>query len=342
MNIVNQQWRLKHRPEGGFAITDFEWTELPVQALETDQVLVRHLYLSLDPTNRLWVKSEDSYLPPVGIGEVMRGVGIGIVEKSRHSTFKAGDLVRGLLGWQTYAVMDGERLKKLQVADDIPLTAFHGVFGPKGITAYFGLMEIGQPKTGETLVVSAAAGAVGSLVGQIGKIEGCHVIGLAGTEEKCKWLVDELGFDAAINYKIENLADSLTKYCPDGIDIYFDNVGGDILDIVLSQINNWARIPLCGLISTYNDKEPRPGPTNMTNVLVRRARLEGFIVADYMSRAQEAINYLLDAYRNGQIKYRIDIVEGLKKAPEAINLLFNGGNTGKLMVKVDPDWPVDE
>ena len=337
MSYINKQWRLKHRPEGDLRIEDFEWVETMMEPICDGEVLVRHIYLSIDPTNRLWTGEKDSYLPPVGLGDVMRGVGIGVVEESRCEKLKVGDYVQGQLGWQIYAVLDGRSLAKLDVTDDVPLAAHHGLLGSIGVTAYFGLMDIGQPKLGETLLVSAAAGAVGSLVGQIGKREGCRVIGLAGSDEKCRWLTESLGFDGVINYKTDNVIEKLKTLCPEGIDIYFDNVGGDILDAALGLINVGARIPLCGMISTYNDRVPRPGPVNMINILVKRAKLQGFIVIDYFKRAKEAYDYLLTAYREGALDYRVDIVDGLEQAPDALTMLFSGKNQGKLIVKVSSD-----
>ena len=216
----------------------------------------------------------------------------------------------------------------------IPPTAFMGLFGHIGFTAYFGLLDIGKPQPGETLVVSAAAGAVGSLVGQIGKIKGCRVVGIAGSDDKCRWITEDLGFDAAINYKTESVLRALKTHCPKGIDIYFDNVGGNILDAALALINLRARIPLCGLISQYNATEPVPGPYNFANILVRRARVEGFIVMDYMNRAQEAVAELSKWLAEGKIKYRVEVVEGLEHAPEALNKLFDGSHSGKLVVKI--------
>lgn len=340
MTFISKQWVLKRRPDGNLTPDNFEWRESPCPALKDGEMLVRHIYLSLDPTNRLWTNEEDSYLPAVKIGDVMRGSGIGIVEESRHANFSKGDVVTGVLDWQSYAVLNGDTAMVgiLQVAHGMPLTAFHGLFGAVGLTAYFGLMDIAQPKAGETLVVSAAAGAVGSLVGQIGKKEGCRVIGIAGSDEKCRWLTESLGFDAAINYKTNNIGDALKEHCPDGIDIYFDNVGGEILDTALLQINHGARIPLCGMISTYNDKENQPGPSNIDKLLIKSAKLQGFIVIDYLDRAEEAMAYLGAAYAAGEIQYRVHLVDGLEKAPESLELLFTGGNNGKLIVKIDPDW----
>ncbi len=332
-NKTNHQWRLAARPEGLIKETDFTWSEEPLPDLQDGQLLVRNLYLSLDPTMRMWA-TRDTYLPAVKIGEVMRGSTIGVVEESRNPKFKAGDHVSGLLGWQEYAVTDGKGINVLPNLPGVQLTAHFGLFGHIGMTAYFGLLDIGKPQPGETLVVSAAACAVGSLVGQIGKIKGCRVVGIAGADDKCKWIVDELGFDAAINYKTENVYEALKKHCPNGIDIDFENVGGEIMDAVLAQINLRARIVLCGLISGYNATEPVPGPYNFANILVQRARIEGFIVLDYAPRAMECMTELGQWLKEGKIKYRIDEVDGLKGAPMALNKLFEGTNIGKLVVKI--------
>ncbi len=331
---VNRQWRLVARPVSNFKDSDFEWREEAVPAIGEGQLLVRNLYLSLDPTNRIWATDADSYLPPVPLGDVMRGGGIGFVEESNHANFPVGTNVSGMIGWQDYLLTDGTGLSTLPNMPGIPLTAFLGLFSHIGLTAYYGLLDVGKPKAGETLVVSAAAGATGSLVGQIGKIKGCRVVGIAGSDDKCQWLVDELGFDAAINYKTENLRESLKKHCPNGIDVDFENVGGEILDAVLSLINSRARIVLCGLISQYNATEPVPGPYNFGNLLAKRARVEGFIVLDYMPRAQECFADLGKWLMEGKLKYRVDEVEGLENAVTGINKLFTGSNTGKLVVKI--------
>jgi NADPH-dependent curcumin reductase CurA len=331
---INRQWRLAARPVGNFKDSDFEWTEKPVPALNEGELLVHNEYISLDPTNRGWANETDTYLPAVKLGDVMRGGAIGVVEESRNPNFKAGDRVSGLLGWQEYAVSDGTGLTKLPDNPAIPLTAYMGLFGHIGLTAYYGLLDVGQPKAGETLVVSGAAGAVGSLVGQIGKIVGCRVVGTAGSDEKCRWLTEELGFDAAINYKKENVLQALRRACPNGIDVYFENVGGEILDAVLLLMNIGARISLCGLISQYNATERVPGPYNFVMLIVKRARVQGFLVSDYMNRAQEAMTQLGRWLMEGKIKYRVDVVEGLEQTPRAVNKLFEGTNQGKLVVKI--------
>jgi hypothetical protein len=331
---MNRQWRLAARPVGLIKQSDFVWKQEPAPAPGDGEVLVRNLYLSLDPTNRGWVSDRETYMTPVGIGDVMRGTTIGVVEESHNPDFPQGSLVQGLLGWQDYALSNGAGLTRLPDNPNIPPTAYFGLFGHIGLTAYFGLLDVGRPKEGETLVISAAAGATGSLVGQIGKIKGCRVVGIAGGDEKCRWLTEELGFDAAINYKAESVVEGLKKHCPQGLDLYFENVGGKILDDVLSQINVRARIVLCGLISQYNATEPVPGPYNFVNILVKRARVEGFIVIDYFDRAQEAIADLSKWYFEGKIKYRVDVVEGLELAPQALNKLFDGSNMGKLIVKI--------
>ena len=331
---TNRQWRLAARPVGLIKETDFTWGEEAVPELSDGQILVQNKYISLDPTNRIWVTDVPSYLPPVGIGEVMRAGAIGEIVESKNPNFAVGTHVQGLLGWQDYCVSDGKGLSPLPPNPAIPLTAYMGLFGMIGMTAYFGLLDIGQPKEGETLVVSAAAGAVGSLVGQIGKIKGCRVVGIAGSDDKCVWIVNELGFDAAINYKTENVRESLKKHCPNGIDVNFENVGGKILDDVLSLMNIKGRIALCGLISGYNSETPVPGPYNFARILIQRLRCEGFIVLDYYDRAKECMEALGQWLLEGKLKYKIDEVDGLDNALQALNKLFAGENVGKLVVKI--------
>ena len=337
-NHINQQWRLVARPVGLIKESDFEWREETLPVPGDGELLVRIVYLSLDPAVRGWVMDVKSYMPPVALGEVMRGIALGVVEQSNHPKFKVGDLVQGLLGWQTYALSDGIGLARLPRGGVPDLTAYLGLLSMVGPTAYFGLLDVGKPGAGDTLVVSAAAGAVGSIVGQIGKIKGCRVVGIAGSDEKCRWITETLGFDAAVNYKTEGVREQLKKHCPHGIDIFFDNVGGAILDTVLTLINVKARIVICGLISQYNAQKPVPGPYNFSSILTQRLRVQGFVFGDYLDRISEAVADLGKWLVQGKIQYRVHVVEGLEKAPQAVNMLFDGSNEGKLMVKVsDPD-----
>ncbi len=333
---INRQWRLAARPVGNFKDTDFAWREEAVAELADGQVLIRNIYLSLDPTNRIWA-AQDSYLPAVALGDVMRGVAIGVVVASRNDAFPVGTFAQGLLGWQLYYVGDGQGLTPIPKIPGHSLLLYHGVLGAIGLTAYFGLLDIGRPKEGETLVVSAAAGAVGSLVGQIGKIKGCRVVGIAGGPAKCRWITEDLGFDAAIDYKNEDVGAALARHCPAGIDVYFDNVGGNILDAALARMKNFGRIVACGAISQYAAERPPTGPANFLLVVSKRLRIEGFIVLDYLPRAQEAIPQLLGWVMEGRLKYRLDVVEGLENAPQAARKLFDGSNLGKLVVKVSDE-----
>ena len=333
----NQRWLLAGRPQERARESDFIWEEAPVPETPEGQLLVRIIYLSLDPTNRIWMNETDSYLPAVGLGSVMRGSGIGVVVESKNARFAAGDLVQGFLGWQRYAFSDGRSLAKL-VPLPVPLTAYLGVLGHIGLTAYFGLLDIGKPRAGDTLVISAGAGAVGSLAGQIGKIKECRVIGIAGSEEKCRWMRDELGFDAVINYRIENMAEALRRHCPDGINVYFDNVGGKILETALDHLALRAHIVCCGMISQYNSSHGA-GPSNLTNLIVKRARMEGFLCTDYIDRALEAFGDLVQWLQAGKLRYRLDVVDGLENAPKALNRLFDGSNTGKLVIRVSEEPP---
>ncbi len=331
---MNQQWILASRPVGLPKASDFEWKETEIPDLNDGEVLVRVLQLSLDPASRGWMSDNKSYLPPVQIGDVMRGIGVGVVEKSKSETMPEGTLVQGMLGWQSYCVTEAKRMTPLPQLPGVPTEAYLAVLSHIGLTAYFGLLDITDPQPGETLLVSAAAGAVGSLVGQIGKIKGCRVVGIAGTDEKCRWITEDLGFDAAINYKTESVPAGLKKHCPDGIDIYFENVGGQILDAVLARMNLHGRISVCGLISQYNATEPVPGPYNFAAILTKRLKVEGFIVLDYMDRANECMMQMAQWIGAGKLKYRADVVQGLDKTPEAVNKLFSGTNKGKLIVEV--------
>jgi len=324
---------LQSRPKGLIAPGDLQLKEAPLPELKDGQALARVKYLSIDPTMRVWMAG-DSYLPAVAIGEVMRAFGFAEIVESRHLDYKRGDRVTGLTGLQDYVVVDASAKQSFQRVPKIPFvsdTVFLGILGINGLTAYFG-MEIAQPKKGETLVVSAAAGATGSIVGQIGKIHGCRVVGVAGTDEKCNWLTKDLGFDAAINYKHADWKAKLAAAVPNGIDIDFENVGGEIMNTVLGLMNLHGRVILCGLISGYTKEDP--SLASFGTVLVKRLRVEGFIILDYASRFMEAATQLGQWKMFGKIKDRETIVEGLEKAPDAINMLFTGGNIGKLIVKV--------
>lgn len=333
MPSTNHQLILQSRPKGMLAPGDLQLKETPLPELQEGQALARVKYLSIDPTMRIWM-AMDSYLPAVAIGEVMRSFGFAEVVESRYPDYKKGDRVTGLTGLQDYALLDASTSHSFQKVPKVPFvsdTIFLGLLGVNGLTAFFG-MEIAQAKKGETLVVSAAAGATGSIVGQIGKIHGCRVIGIAGTDDKCKWLTEDLGFDAAINYKHPDWKLKLSAAAPNGIDIDFENVGGEIMQAVLQCMNLHGRVVLCGLISGYTKEDP--AMASLATVLVKRLRVEGFIVLDYASRFMEAGTQLAQWKMFGKIEDRETIVEGLEKAPDAINMLFTGANTGKLIVKV--------
>jgi hypothetical protein len=314
--------------------SNFELRESPVPEPGEGEFLVRNLYLSLDPAMRAWLTDVRSYVPPVQIGEVMRGGTVGRVLESRHSGFEQGDLVLGAFGWQDYAISDGGGMMPVnKVPEGVPLTMPLGVLGLTSLTAYFGLKEIGRPEPGDTVVVSGAAGATGSVAGQLAKHWGCRAIGIAGGGEKGEWLTGELGFDAAIDYKSENVSERLRELCPKGLDVFFDNVGGQILEAALANLAMHSRVVLCGAISNYNAEEPA-GPRNYMNLLVRRSRMEGFIVFDYFPRTDEAMAELVPLVTEGKIRYREDVREGLETAPAALVDLYTGNNRGKLLVKI--------
>lgn len=318
-----------------FTSACFEVVEAPVPEPGEGEAVVKVEYLSLDPAMRGWVRDEPSYLPPVQLGDVMRSGGAGYVIASKNAALPVGAAVMGMLGWQEHALIGGATgMLVSPLPEGVDLVDSLSLFGSTGVTAYFGVLDVGQPKAGETLVVSGAAGGVGSIAGQIGKIVGCTVVGIAGTKEKCSWVVDELGFDACVDYKQGNVADALRDACPNGIDLYFDNVGGDILDAALQGMNDFGRIVACGMISRYNDAELAPGPAHMTNIVTRRLRMQGFIVMDYLGRFAEAAMQLAAWAGEGKLQNRVHVVDGFVNAPIAINMLFTGENIGKLVVKV--------
>lgn len=335
---VNRRFLLKRRPEGLFKREDFDRVEEDVPEPEDGQALVRNLYLSLDPTNRIWASEVDGYMPPVPLGEVMRGVGLGEVVASKSDQYTEGTMVTGFTGWQDYVIADPGAeypLSPLPAELPAPPSTMLAAMGSTGLTAYFGITDIGKPKEGETVVISAAAGAVGSVAGQMVKALGARAVGLAGTDEKCDWVRDELGFDVVVNYKDDDWREQLTAACPDGVDVDFENVGGEIMEHVLSLLNLNARVILCGLISQYNEDEAEwKGPANFEQFLMKRATLKGFLVLDHFDRAGEAMEAIGGWMAAGKIKSRETIVEGLDEAPEAVNQLFEGKNVGKLLVKI--------
>jgi NADPH-dependent curcumin reductase CurA len=335
MTDRNRRLVLAERPTGMVDDSTCSVEEVEVPELGPGEALARVRYLSIDPTIRTWMDDAQGYLPPIGVGDVIRGGGVAEIVESNSERYEPGDLVFGMTGWQDYVVADeGERFYQTLPAGVAPTTAL-GVLGITGVTAYFGLLDVGKLKEGDVVVVSAAAGSTGSSVGQIAKIKGAgKVVGIAGGPEKCKWIVDELGFDAAIDYKGEDVSARLREECPEGIDLYFDNVGGEILDACLGQLALRGRVVLCGAIASYNESGRRTGPPNYRSLIIRRGRMEGFIILDYFDRLPAAQAELGGWLAEGKLKSAEHVVEGLERAPEALNLLFTGGNTGKVLVKL--------
>ncbi|MFC4249875.1 NADP-dependent oxidoreductase [Sinimarinibacterium flocculans] len=330
---TNRQFKLKQRPVGMVKREDFEFAKADVPEPGDGEFLVRIAYLSLDPAMRGWMNEGKSYVPPVGLGEVMRAGAVGEIVKSNHPKFAVGEHVVGMFGVQDYAVSNGKGVTRVD-PKLAPLPVYLGTLGMPGMTAYFGLLEIGKAKAGDTVVVSGAAGAVGQVVGQIAKIKGCRVVGIAGGADKCRYVVDELGFDACIDYKNEDVKKGLKQHCPQGVNVYFDNVGGEILDIVLTQLAMHARIVICGAISQYNNTTPVKGPSNYMSLLVNRATMAGMVVFDWADRYGEAAREMGGWLQSGKLKTREDVVEGLETFPETLLKLFKGENTGKLVLKV--------
>jgi hypothetical protein len=330
---TNREVRLAARPVGWPKESDFELVESPVPDPRDGQVLVRNLYMSVDPYMRGRMNDVKSYVPPFALGVPLEGGAIGRVEQSRNPGFRAGDIVSNQLGWREWFVSDGGGLGKVDPALG-PLSANLGVLGGTGLTAYVGLLDIGQPKAGETVFVSAAAGAVGSVVGQIAKLKGCRTVGSAGSDEKVAMLKDELGFDDAFNYKTANLEQELRRACPDGIDIYFDNVGGDHLQAALNHLNPFGRVPLCGMISVYNAAAPVPGPNNLGQTIRKRLLLKGFIISDHLDRRPDFLRDMSAWLRDGNVKNQETVFEGIENAASAFIALLHGENTGKMLVRL--------
>ncbi|MFD8598939.1 NADP-dependent oxidoreductase [Kitasatospora sp. NPDC059646] len=334
MSAVNRQIRLARRPVGAVRPEDWASTEEPVQSPPEGWFLGRTRYLSVDPAMRGWLDDRPSYLPPVGIGEVMRAGSVLEVVESAHPAFRVGEFVTGTFGVQEYALSDGRGAHRVD-PDLAPLPTYLGALGMPGMTAYFGLLEVGALREGETVVVSGAAGAVGSLVGQIAKVKGCRVVGIAGGADKCEWLTGELGFDAAIDHRSEDVRRALRTHAPDGIDVYFDNVGGPILDAALTRLALHARVVVCGAISQYNNEDAVQGPSNYLALLVRRARMEGFVVFDYAARYRDAARELAGWLADGRLTAREHLVKGgVDDFPGTLQMLFDGANTGKLVLEL--------
>ncbi|MEE4659402.1 MAG: NADP-dependent oxidoreductase [Halieaceae bacterium] len=331
---VNRQFILKSRPLGLPTPEEVPMIESPVPVAGDGEIVIRNLFLSLDPAIRGWMSDEPNYMDPIPVGAKIWSGGIGRVVQSNSPDFAVGDIAMGMNGWEDYTLCAAGEANKVDPMG-MPLTLFMSVLGATGLTAYFGLLEVGKPQPGETLLVSGAAGAVGSIAGQIGKIKGCRVVGIAGSEAKCQWLLDDCGFDAVINYRAtDDLAAAIREKCPDGVDIYWDNVGGDMLDAALLNLAERARIVICGWISTYNDETKRPGPKNLWQLLVKSARMEGFVVSNYLDRFPEGVMALAEWLQAGKLQYKEHVVDGLENTLDAFHMLFDGRNTGKLIIKV--------
>ena len=336
---TNRQWLLAARPDGMIGPQNFSYAETSIPDIGEGEVLVKNLMFSFDPTQRGWTVDRPGYLPPVAIGEPMRAGTVSQVIASHHPDFNAGDLVQTTGCWQDFAVVTPGKgptgVNKLPpgVSPEMMLS----ILGITGMTAYFGLLDIGAPEAGETVLVSGAAGATGSVVGQIAKLKGCRVVGIAGGEKKCHWLREVAGFDAVIDYKSENVSEQIAHHCPDKWDIFFDNVGGSILEAALAHINLYGRVVLCGSISTYNAKTPAPGPNNLMSLVTNRGRMQGFIILDFLPRAMEAIEHLMGWVASGEIVYEVDMAEGFENIPSTLQRLYTGENFGKQLLKLaDP------
>ncbi len=331
MTQTNRQWLLANRPQGMVSSDNFELVERPLEPLADGDARARMHYLTFEPAMRGWMDDVESYMPPVPLGEPMRAPGLAIVEESKHPSYAPGDVVFGMMSWSEY-VHQHDGWSKVPEGVDYELIL--GPCGGTGLTAYFGLLDVGQPKEGETVVVSGAAGATGSVAAQIARIKGCRVIGIAGGEDKCRWLTEEARLDAVIDYKSEKISARLGELCPDGVDVFFDNVGGSTLEAVLNNMAMDARIVICGMISNYNDAEPQPGPRNLFQVIVKRATIRGFLVFDYMDRRDEALADLFSWIAAGEIASRSDVQEGFENIPATFLRLFTGANQGKQLLRL--------
>lgn len=330
----NQHFLLAARPDGMLKPEDFELIDAAMPVPSDGEVLVEVQYLAVEPAMKGWMEARVDYVAPLQIGDVMRGQGAGVVVESNNPEFPTGTHVSGHFGWRRYLVSDGRRYGLSKIPEDLAPPVALNVLGITGLTAWFGMLDIGRPKSGNTVLVSGAAGATGSVAGQLARIAGARVIGIAGGRDKCEWLVSELGFDAAIDYKSEDTAQRVAELCPDGLDVYFDNVGGEILDIALANLADRARVVLCGGISRYNESGPIAGPVNYFNLVYRRARMEGFIVLDYAARFPEALAGLTKHLESGELRHRETILRGFEQLPQALIGLFSGDNIGKQLVAV--------
>jgi len=339
--MTNKRVLLTKRPEGLPQQSDFTWVEEAIPEPGPRQILIRNIYCSLDPAMRGWMDDAESYFPPIAIGEAIRSTTVGQVHASNHPDFNAGDYVVGLNAIEEYSVAEAGGFTNVVDPSIVSsLTNYLSILGAVGLTAYFGLLEVGKPKAGETVLVSGAAGAVGSVVGQIAKIKGCRAVGIAGGPAKCKRLIDEFGFDAAVDYRGKDLAALVADIkgaCPDGVDVYFDNVGGDILDAAMANINDNARLPLCGMISQYNETTPVPGPTYMWNLIAKTARMEGFLIRDFIPQMEAGAIQMATWVAEGKIVFKEHVDQGIENAITSFNRLFDGSNDGKLILQIAPE-----
>jgi len=337
MPTASRQWVLRRRPQGLIQDGDLELVEAPLADVGDGQIRVRTIYLSLDPTNRTWMNDMEGYLPPVGLGDVMRGLTLGVVEESRSDRFAVGDLVTTAAGgWADHAVIDAGAASRVHRVPGLPLTANMSVMGMTGMTAWFGVTDVLKPQPGETVVISAAAGAVGSIAGQVAKAQGARVIGIAGGPDKCRWLTDDLGFDAAIDYKNEDVGEALDRLAPDGVEMNFENVGGDIMLAVFNRLKIHGRMAVCGLISAYNATRRPPSP-DFSRLITHRLCVQGFLVMDYAPRAKEMVAGMGPMLADGRIKWKVHVDDGLDGAVDGLNRLFTGSHDGKLLVRVSEE-----